>query len=414
MYPPLRNAFMFCSALLKGRACMILFLLSTLLLCARPAQADALPGLGTAPETPSGNTLPRNVETALTALLRAVPAGRSVPDAATLAPLLEYVRSGVAPAEVRLQKRDQGAGAFTLTTLRAPLQRVVRYYFDPSIPGEAIFPNSVRRHYWLPGSQILTQNIQLWKKLESLNPSEPPLVVRGAEYEEITPDTFSGSYYSYTLDRLVILLQFQERPTVISVTLQRGPSGVGRKGAILGKDSGWNYLYSKIEGSNLKLAGWASTYLYDSANVTIFYEPTPGAQTTDMAMFKYLRAGWANMNMVKSSHIASGAKRFLDGLRQVLESPRLPKAEAVAERARQLNAMDADALRAALAPYNAALNKWSGANSVLSSSDFKKLLEGNAYTMQLTPQEMRSELLKQFMKQQLGRPQLTAPAGAGR
>ncbi len=397
-----------------GRAGFFLLLLATLLFCARPAQADALPGLGNAPETPRGNALPRDVEAALSALLQAVPAGRPAPDAATLAPLLEYVRSDIAPAKVRLQKRDQGAGAFTLAKLRAPLQRVVRYYFDPSIPGEAIFPTSVRRHYWLPGSQILTQNIQLWNKLESLKSSEPPLVVRGAEYEEITPDTFSGSYYNYTLDRLVMMLQFQGRATVISVTLQRGPSGVGRKGAILGKDSGWNYVYSNVEGSNLKLAGWASTYLYDSANVTIFYEPTPGAQTTDMAMFKYLRAGWANMNMVKSSHIASGAKRFLDGLRQVLESPRLPKAEAVSERMRQLNAMDADALRAALASYSATLDSWAGADSVLSSSDFKKLLEGNVYINQLTPQEMRSELIKQFMKQQLGRPQLAAPTGAER
>ena len=81
---------------------------------------------------------------------------------------------------------------------------------------------------------------------------------------------------------------------------------------------------------------------------------------------------------------------------------------------RQLNAMDADALRAALASYSATLGSWAGADSVLSSSDFKKLLEGNVYINQLTPQEMRSELIKQFMKQQLGRPQLAAPTGAER
>lgn len=398
-------------ASLTGRTLFFLLILTVSLSCARLSRADALPGLESTSQVPKGNILPPEVEAVLTALLQAAVAGGRVPDAAQLAPLLQYVRSDIAPAKVRLEKRDHGSGAFALTTLRVPLQRVVRYFFDPNIPGEAVFPNSLRRHYWLPGSPILTRSTPLWKQLDNLTPSSAPIAVRGTEYEEITPDTFSGSYYNYTLDRLVVLLQFQDCNTVISVTRQRGPSGVGRKGAILGNDNNWDYLYSKKEGSNLKLAGWASTYLYDSANVTLFYEPTPGAKTTSMALFKYLRAGWANMNMVKPSHIASGIKRFLDGLRQVLESPRLPGAEIISKRMRQLENMDADALRTALAPYNSVLNSWTGADSLLSSSDFKALLDSDTYTMQLTPQEMRSELIKQFMKQQLGKPPLAAPTG---
>ena len=375
------------------------------------AHASDMPGMGGASsssDTEKGN-VPQDVESALDTLLKDAPAGSPNPQNGSLTALIRYVLSDADPAKVKPQKRPQGSGAFVRATLNVPLQQVLRYCYDPEIPGEALYPNVLRRSYWLPESEIVTRKAQLWTMLDSLKDGGEPVVLRGAEFEEITPDTFSGCYYSYTLDRLLVLLRYEGRAVLISVTKQRAPSTVGRVGAIVGKDSDWNYVYSKVVGSNLKLASWAETFMYDSANVTVFYEQAPGSKSTGMAFFKYVKAGWANMNMVKPSHIASGSKRFLEGMRQVLESSRLPKAETIAEQTRKFRGMDENALRQAITPYSEGLAALSG-KGALSSSDFKKLLREPGYASQLNSQEMSSELIKQYMKDQLGKPGLNGAA----
>lgn len=387
------------------------FLLGTLLLfslvfSAHTAPASDMPGMGSASsEDADKGNVPADVEAALDTLLGDIAPGASNPSNSTLAALINFVLSDVNPSRVRPQKRPQGSGAFVRASLNVPLKQVLRYYYDPEIPGEAIYPNVLRRSYWLPESDIVTRKVQLWDMLGTLKNDSPPVVLRGAEFEEITPDTFSGCYYNYILDRLLILLRHQGRAVLVSATKQRAPSSVGRVGAIVGKDNDWNYVYSKVVGSNLKLASWAETYMYDSANITVFYETTPNAATTEMAFFKYVRAGWANMNMVKPSHITSGSKRYLEGMRQVLESTRLPKAEAIASETRKFRGMDETGLRQALLPYNDGLAALAG-KGTLSSSDFKKLLGAPGYINQLTQPEMSSELIKQYMKDQLGKPQL--------
>lgn len=371
------------------------------------ALASDMPGMGSGPSSsskPEGN-VPEEVESTLTLLLDVVPQGSPNPNKSNLMPLLDFVTSDIKPTKVKPQKRTQGNGAFTHTTLNLPLQKILRYCFDPAIPGEALYPNVLRRSYWLPGSHILDHKPPLWDAEQTITDDSAPLYLRGAEFEEITPDAVSGCYYSYTLDRLLILTRVQGRAMLISVTKQRAPSTVGKVGAIVGKDNEWNYVYSKVVGSNIKLASWAETYMYDSANVTVFFEENPGSPSTRIAFFKYVRAGWANMNMVKSSHIADGSKRFVDGMRQVLESPRLPGAEAIAAHARRLRGMDEDGLRKAMGPYSAGLAAQAGKGS-LSSSDFKKLVQEGRYATELNQQEMGSELMKQFMKEQLGKPAL--------
>lgn len=368
--------------------------------------ADTMPGMssGTSDSIDKGN-VPPEVEKTLDILLADVRPGQGTPARDALQPLLDFVESDVRPEKVRPHKRSHGEGAFSRATLHLPLQRVLRYCYDPEIPGEALYPNVLRRSYWLPESDILTQKVELWNILDGLTDDSPPVVLRGAEYEEITPDSFSGCYYSYTLDRLLVLMRHKGRGTLISVTRQRDPSNVGRVGAIVGKDSDWNYVYSQVVGSNIKLASWAETYMYDSANITVFYEPTPGAQITQIAFFKYLKAGWANMNMVKPAHITTGSQRFLEGLRQVLESPRLPGAETIAAEAKNFRSMDQVSLRAALTPYSARLEVHARSGP-LSSANFKKLLANKGYAETLNTQEMVSELIKQFIKNKLGKPVL--------
>lgn len=398
----------FYSATLRRMSCALIVTLALLGLHPATSFADDMPGMGgtSSSSKPESNVAPE-VEATLSMLLEATSQTSTKPDKQSIMPLLEFVLSEVKPSKVKPQKRAQGNGSFTRITLNLPLQKVLRYSLDPAIPGEALYPNVLRRSYWLPGSEILHHKPPLWDAEKTITDESAPLVLHGAEFEEITPDTYSGCYYSYTLDRLIILTRVQGKAMLISATKQRAPSSVGKVGAIVGKDADWNYVYSQVVGSNIKLASWAETYMYDSANVTVFFEDKPNSPVTQIAFFKYVKAGWANMNMVKPSHIADGSKRFVDGMRQVLESPRLPNADAIAAQATRLRGMDEAALRQAMEPYNAGLAAQAG-KGPLSSSNFKKLVQEGRYATELNQQEMGSELLKQYMKEQLGKPALNA------
>ncbi|MEG2171917.1 MAG: hypothetical protein RRY29_01505 [Desulfovibrionaceae bacterium] len=382
--------------------------LSMMLLCTSPAQAETMAGMGGETQSKKEGNVPANIETIIDAFLNAIPAGQPVPSATDIQTLMDYSLSVSAPQKTIPEPRPQGKGAFVRQTLQLPLTQVLQYCFNPAIPGEAVYPSTINFSYWLPQSQIVTQKIKLWEKLDLPDDSKP-IVLRGQEFEEITPDTFSNCYYDYTLNRLLILSTIKGRNVLISVSRQAGPSSVGKVGAILGKDDEWHYLYSKEVGSNLSLARWAETYMYDSANLTIFFEPTPHSPTTEMAFFKYVRAGWSKMNMVKSKHIYEGSQRYLNGLRQILESPTRPSAENIAAKYREFKNMHSEQLRAQLVPFSTALAPWGEGKSDISSKDFKKLLGSGQYVPTLSTRQMSSELLKQFLKHTLQKP-LFAPS----
>ncbi len=84
----------------------------------------------------------------------------------------------------------------------------------------------------------------------------------------------------------------------------------GKKGLVLGSDSDWNYLYSGKKGTNLPGLGWVSSYMYDSCTIMIYYEMDPNEPLVRCAVFKWLKAGWSNINMVKKSHIYKGLVRY--------------------------------------------------------------------------------------------------------
>lgn len=372
-----------------------------LVLCASPVFADNMPGMGGGSSEPQkeGN-VPDDIEAIVGAFLDAIPAGQTVPSPEAIKALVDFTLASDNPKRVQPAPRPHGKGAFVRQLLNVPLADVLRYCFNPAIPGEAVYPSSISYSYWTPQSQIVTQDIKLWEKL-ALPADQKPIVLRGQEFEEITPDSFSNCYYNYTLNRLLVLTTIEGRNVMISVSKQNGPSSVGKVGSILGKDESWHYLYSAEVGSNLSLARWAETYMYDSANLTIFFEPTPGSKTTEMAFFKYVRAGWANMNMVKPTHIYDGSQRYLNGLRQILESPNRLTAEQIAGKKLELKGLQTDALRSQLVPYSAALVPWATAKSSIANKDFKALLGAEQYVLSLSPEQMRGELLKQFLNKSL-------------
>ncbi len=356
----------------------------------------------------NGN-IPPEAQKALNAILAAKDPKSPAPSAATLNALLDYAMSPLSPSpdgkEVYPAPRsDEGQGIYWRTTLGVPLATTLRYLYDPKLPQEAVYPASIRRQQWLPGSPFLKLTPGLWDQLGKNK--DKPLVVRGTEEEEITPDTFSGSYYKYQSERLLILTEYEGRQALISVTWQKDRSDVGKKAAAIGDYQNWDYVYSGAPGMLTKGIGWAETYMYSSCAVMVLYEDAPGGRNTGYALFKWLRAGWASMNMVKRHHIQDGAVRSFDGLNAFLTSPRRPSADDIVAYTESLRKMDVDALRKKFAPYAAKVTEAVATNDALKSDDFQKVIKDGAYGASLSKDELVAALVVNYIKTRLGKPVL--------
>lgn len=291
--------------------------------------------------------------------------------------------------KIEPKSRPSGAGVLYTDSVKVSLRTLMDYTLDTGIPGEAIYPTSVRRNDWRQGSEVLAKSATF---LNSPLPPAEPLAMRGVEEEETTPDTSSGCHYSYALNRLFILAGYEGKSALFSISMLPKESGVGLKGLIVGDDGNWDYVYTNKPGTNITMLGWAETHLYGSASVTVFVgdESTP---VTNIYSFKWAKAGWSGSNVVKPSHITAGIKRFVDGVSTVLESPKRPTPNAIKARMAELNAMSDDALRAEAAPLAASLE----ANPALKDADYKTAVREN-YPASMNREQLLAELIKVFMR----------------
>jgi hypothetical protein len=118
---------------------------------------------------------------------------------------------------------------------------------------------------------------------------------------------------------------------MFSIYKQSAPSAVGRRGWVLGEDDEWSYLYTQDKGLNVKGLGWANTYMYDSFGLTIYYQPSMETPMVTAGVFSWVKAGWVHMNMVQPRHIHNGLVRVALAFKEVLEDPKLPEPEILAE-----------------------------------------------------------------------------------
>jgi hypothetical protein len=114
------------------------------------------------------------------------------------------------------------------------------------------------------------------------------------------------------------------------------------------------------------------------------------------------------MNVVNTGHINAGVTRYLDGLTQVLASPRRPSPEDIAARMQALQAMSDNELLDALQPYGRQLAALAESLDV-NGADFNAVLQNGAYARAMPRGERISELIKLYVKQQIGIP-MPAPA----
>ncbi|MDR3073475.1 MAG: hypothetical protein LBV01_01960 [Deltaproteobacteria bacterium] len=358
--------------------------------------------------------LPPEVQSVVTQLLAMQNPSAPLPDKAALDAFLAYTtsplsRGGVGEEAPAPEKLGKASGIFWRSRMDAPLATTLEYLYNPKVPVSVVYPASIRYALWLPGSDILALTTPLWEQLGGH--ADKPLVLRGTEFEEITPDTNSGAYYKYLLDRVLILTEFQEQRMLISVSVQQGKSDTGKKAAFIGDYSDWDFVYSGAVGTLAGGIGWAETFIYSAASIIVFYEDAPGGKQTGYAMYRWMDAGWSGLNMVKPAHISAGAERSFAGIKFFMESPRRPPASVIAAYAESLKALDAASLRQRFAPYSAKVEEAAKNVEALRTDDFQKVIKGGGYGKSMGKEYLIAALCVNFVKEKLGKATLAGPLG---
>ncbi len=317
-------------------------------------------------------------------------------DPKQLSGLINFVGSIPAESSMELKERQGASGAFYAFSLQADIAQVLDYAYNPDIPLYVTMPSSLRQHEWLT-PQVNDALKKLPRKVDS---ADDIRLLRGRDREIITPDTNTGGYYTYDQDRIVTILPGPTGPVLISVSSQNDLSGVGRKGCVVGDDKDWNYLYSGEKGLNKTGLGWVDTYLYHAQSILVYVADT-SAHVIHVGSFKWLDAGWAGMNMVKSDHILTGIRRFASDFKAVLEAPGLPGAPVLAKKYRELRQTREPDLRRKVSLYLQALTK-TGASEV-QSDPFDVLLSSGKYLRQMSREELVRVLLLEYVKKCLGK-----------
>ena len=277
---------------------------------------------------------------------------------------------------------------------------LLKYTMNPDIPTQVFRPSSLRYSYWKDINGEKKDLPSLWKHSEKL---DKPVVIRGTEHEMITPDTNTGAYYTYDMKRVLILFRHKGRRALISISLQSEPSEVGKKGAVLGHDEDWNYFYSGINGLTKKGLGWASSYIYRSFSISVYYEKESGKPGLSYGMFKWLRAGWAGMNMVKKEHLITGIQRFVRDFKFVIENPKLPSPEELSRTFSDIQNRPVEEMRKEAGKYIENIVKEYGSGDMLSRSEFSELIKSGDYLSKMKKEELMSILVVQYMKKTLGK-----------
>ncbi len=320
-------------------------------------------------------------------------------DARHIEPLMTFLLSPKTDDTLyRADDSFDAPSAYYEFTVNTGVQRITDYILDADIPSFFFWPSSLRLSRW---TRVDGGDQQFERLRSASNGSKTPFILKGAEHIAITPDQHTGAYYSYDVDKMVILSPYQKGKVMINVYRQQEPSAVGRRGWVLGKDEAWSYLYTPDKGLNIKGLGWADTYMYDSFGVTVYYQADPKKTVVTCGTVSWVKAGWAGINMVKSKHIHRGLVRVADAFTAVLEDPRLPEPAQLAETFSKSKDIPTPTLRAYAKDY------LSGLEQRIASSDtlLKKVggkFDSQTLLEQMTHDELYAALALDYLKKLLG------------
>ncbi|MBR9987076.1 MAG: hypothetical protein KFF68_14330 [Desulfosarcina sp.] len=355
---------------------------------------------GNAPASDLRTELPPNVISTLHYLLDQVNnKDGAAYDGRHIEPLMAFILAPK-PADARYRADDSfdAPSAYNQFTVNTGVQRITDYILDADIPSFFFWPSSLRLSRW---TRVDGDDQQFDRLREASTGLNAPFILEGAEHITITPDQHTGAYYSYDVDRMVILGPYQKGKIMINVYRQQEPSAVGRRGWVLGKDEAWSYLYTTDKGLNVKGLGWADTYMYDSFGVTVYYQADPGKPVVTCGAVSWVKAGWAGINMVKSKHIHRGLVRVADAFTAVLEDPRLPEPATLAKTFSKSKHLPTPTLRAYAKDYLSGLEQRIASSEMLLKKVGGKF-DSQTLLAQMTRDELFATLALDYLKKLLG------------
>ena len=282
------------------------------------------------------------------------------------------------------------------------LKKVVAYSFNPDIPEIATMPSSARLLYWLDEWGNRQSSPRIGQYLDQL---DSPVIINGLQFVEITPDTHSGAYYTYKMHKTILLFIYRHRRIMVTISRQVDVSTVGKKGYVLGTDDDWDYFYSGKPGLTLPALGWVKSYMYGSSGINIYDEVDPVAGKVRCAIFKWLRAGWSGINMVRRRHIYSGLKRFAKPMKKILEYPSLPSVVSMAGDFSRIRGFSEDTLRSKMKIYSGILQSRYDGGTGPAKKLPSYLFNNNEHWSQMSRDEMESALVIEYMKYVVGKTQ---------
>jgi hypothetical protein len=310
--------------------------------------------------------------------------------------------------EDRLYHSD---GPFEMTsayhefTFNKNLSQILKLSYNPELPSFFTNPSSVRLSYWTRFEEGRESMPKLW---EFLDGSQFPIIARGHEIVENTPDLNTGGYYRYGLDRTLILTKYQGNNLLISLSKQTEVSEVGKKGLVLGSDDDWNYLYSGKKGLNKSGLGWVKSHMYDSFSAVVYYEIPGEAPQVKCGVFKWLNAGWRKINMVKEHHIHRGLLRYADAFKAVVENPTLPELSVMVDTIDRIRTMDIGNLQQVYLSYLQSFREDQADNKALTNGWVADIVS-DAQVEKMDPREIRAAIILDYIKSLLGKPHYIDP-----
>ena len=348
--------------------------------------------------------LPKHLNPAMEHLL----AGVGLTTAATLnqdlaGSLIDYV---AAPKQMQssysMGPRQGAVSSYYEFKLERPFAVVMNLIYHPDIPAYITAPASVRLSRWI---EINGSRQPLPRITAELDGLAAPLIVNGVEFVENTPDINTGAYYAYEQERTLILMKYQGRRVLLSISRQRDRSTVGKKGLVLGADDDWNYLYTGEKGLTRKGLGWVDSYMYQAQAITIYYETYDPVPHVKCGIFKWLHAGWAGINMAKPDHLRNGMQRFAKAFKTVVEELPHDAPDQMAKVFAHIDSLPTKTLRQKARDQHALLSSVYRHDKSLGTKWFRRLFKDDRYCQGLGREELKALLGKAYLKFMLGKAQ---------
>jgi len=289
------------------------------------------------------------------------------------------------------------------------LRQILKLSYNPDLPSFLTNPSSVRLSYWTRFEDGREAMPKLW---EFLDTDKKPIIARGHEVVENTPDLNTGGYYRYGLDRTLILTKHNGNNLLISLSKQTDVSDVGKKGLVLGSDDDWNYLYSGKKGLNKSGLGWIKSYMYDSFSAVVYYEIPGGTPQVKCGAFKWLNAGWRSINMVKEHHIHRGLLRYERAFKAVVENPALPEVSAMVEIFARIKTMEIGKLQQLYLVYLKSFREDHADRKELSTGWVADVVS-DGQVENMDPRELRAAIMLDYIKSFMGKPHYIDPTILG-